>query len=251
MSSSSAAVPVTTGFQDATRIQGSILAPLERRTLHWLAVRLPAWVNSDHLTLLALAAMAGAGGGYWLSSVTPTGLLLVVLCLAVNWFGDSLDGTVARLRQQQRPRYGYYVDHVVDAFGTLFLFSGLALSGWMSPLVATSLLVAYFAVCLETYLAAHSLGDFEMSFLGLGPTELRILLAIGNVALFIYSGHPGNSGHPTTNLFGRTLNAFDTGGVAGAAGLLVTFVCLAIRHTRALYRMEPRPAGVRATEPQR
>ena len=223
-------------------IQGSILTSLERRTLLWLAARLPAWINSDHLTLLALVSMAGVGASYWLSSVTPAGLLLVVICLALNWFGDSLDGTLARLRQQQRPRYGYYVDHVVDAFGTLFLFSGLALSGWMSPLVAATLLAAYFAVCLETYLAAHSLGDFEMSFLGLGPTELRILLAVGNVALLV---------HPTTTLFGWTFKLFDVGGVAGAAGLVLTFACLAVRHTRALYRMEPRPAGVRGQEARR
>ena len=120
----------------------SILAPIEKRTLIWLAHRLPAWVNSDHLTALALAAMLFAGLSYWLASVTPAGLFLVVACLAVNWFGDSLDGTLARVRCHQRPRYGFYVDHVVDAVGAVFLFGGMGLSGYMSPLVSLILLAA-------------------------------------------------------------------------------------------------------------
>src|SRR5713101_5268114 len=108
-------------FRDARRDLTSVLAPLEKRCLIWLAQAMPPWVNSDHLTGLALAAMVAAGLSYWLASVTPLGLLLVIVSLAVNWFGDSLDGTLARVRQHQRPRYGFYVDHVVDVFGAAFL----------------------------------------------------------------------------------------------------------------------------------
>src|SRR6185369_4737790 len=115
-------------FREAGRSLTSILAPLEKRTLLWLAARLPLWVNSDHLTALALAAMLLAGLSYWLARVSAAGLLLVVVCLAVNWFGDSLDGTLARVRQHQRPRYGFYVDHVVDAAGAACLLGGLGLS---------------------------------------------------------------------------------------------------------------------------
>jgi archaetidylinositol phosphate synthase len=223
----------------ATRIQESLLTRLEKRTLIWLATRMPDKVNSDHLTGLALVAMIGAGASYWLSSITPVGLALATLCLAVNWFGDSLDGTLARVRLQQRPRYGYYVDHVVDAVGVLALFGGLALSHYMSPAVAAALVVAYFLLCLEVYLAAHATGRFQMSFFGFGPTELRILLAVGNIALFL---------HPTATLMGRTFNLFDVGGAIGAVGLVVTFIVSAVRNTRRLYREEPLPARPAASE---
>jgi len=217
-------------FKDATRLQHSVLAALEKRTLIWLANRMPAAINSDHLTILALAAMVGAGLSYWLARSTPAGLVLVIVFLAINWFGDSLDGTLARVRKCQRPRYGYYVDHVVDAVGALALFGGLALSGYMSAAVAAVLLIAYFLLCIEVYLDTHSLGEFQMSFFGMGPTELRILLAIGNIVLLV---------HPMATIFGHTFKLFDVGGVVGAVGLAGTFVYSALRNTRALYRAEP------------
>src|SRR5436305_8007091 len=105
-----------THFREAKRIQQSVLAKLEKRTLFWLAALTPAWINSDHLTLLGLLSMAGAGAAYWWSATNWLGLVLVVFCLALNWLGDSLDGTLARYRNHSRPRYGFYVDHVVDAF---------------------------------------------------------------------------------------------------------------------------------------
>jgi phosphatidylglycerophosphate synthase len=152
--------------------------------------------------------------------------------LAINWFGDSLDGTLARVRQQPRPRYGYYVDHVVDAIGAMCLFGGMAASGFMSAPVAAVLLIAYFLLCLEVYLATVSLGEFRMSFFGVGPTELRIVLALGNIALLV---------HPTAVVAGHTFKLFDVGGVIGAAGLLATFLFSAARNTRTLYREEPLP----------
>jgi phosphatidylglycerophosphate synthase len=220
------------GFQEATRSLTSVLAPLEKRTLIWLAHRLPRRVNSDHLTVLALGAMVLAGISYWLASVTPLGLLLVVACLAVNWFGDSLDGTVARVRRHQRPRYGFYVDHVVDAVGALFLLGGLGLSGYMSPFVALGLLVAYLLLLVETFLATHALGTFKMSYFKIGPTELRILLAIGNLVLLV---------HPMADVFGHSYRLFDVGGVVAIIGLLLTLVFAAAVNTRALYLAEPLP----------
>jgi archaetidylinositol phosphate synthase len=220
------------GFQAATRSLTSVLAPIEKRTLIWLAHRLPARINSDHLTALALAAMLLAGLSYWLSSITPAGLLLVVACLAVNWLGDSLDGTLARVRNHQRPRYGFYVDHVVDAVGALFLFVGMGLSGYMSPLVSLGLLAAYLLLLVETFLATHTLGVFTMSHFKIGPTELRILLAIGNLVLLV---------HPMADVFGRQYRLFDIGGVAAAGGMLFTLAVAATAHTRALYAAEPIP----------
>jgi phosphatidylglycerophosphate synthase len=228
------AVPERHTFLDATRVLSSVLAPLEKRTLIWLARRMPARVNSDHLTAVALAAMLGAGLSYWLASVSAVGLFLAVVFLAGNWFGDSLDGTLARVRNHQRPRYGYYVDHVVDAFGALFLFGGLALSGYMSPLVAGGILIAYFMVSIEVYLAAHSLGEFRITYFRMGPTELRILLAIGTLVLLV---------HPQAEIFGRTFRLFDIGGVIGIAGLTATLVTTAVKNTRMLYLAEPIPRG--------
>ena len=142
-------------FHEARRIQQSFLANAEKRALIWLAARTPAWINSDHLTLLGLLSMAGAGAAYWWSSLNTAGLLLVIVCLALNWLGDSLDGTLARFRDHSRPRYGFYVDHIVDAFSALFLLGGLSLSGYMAPAVALGLLA-----CLS-----HAIGRNLSSYL--------------------------------------------------------------------------------------
>src|SRR5262245_35119748 len=213
------------------RQHNSVLAAAEKRTLIWIAERLPRWINSDHLSALGLAAMAGAGVSFWVAQSDPVaGAVLVVLCLILNWFGDSLDGTVARVRDQQRPRYGYYVDHVIDLAGTALMFAGLAASGYMSPAIATLVVAAFFLVSAETYLATHARGVFKMAFAGIGPTELRILLAAGAVALIT---------SPTVNVlgFGAAL-LWDVGGVIGAIGMTMTFVISSAQNVRALYLEE-------------
>jgi phosphatidylglycerophosphate synthase len=156
--------------------------------------------------------------------------------LVLNWLGDSLDGTLARVRHQQRPRYGFYIDHVVDAFGTLFLLAGLALSGYMSERVAAGLLIAYFMLSIEVYLATYTLGTFHLSFWKFSPTELRILLMVGNIAL-LYK--------PVVHLFGRAYLLFDVGGAIGIAGMALMLLTAAAKHTMALYRAEPVPKGAR------
>jgi len=210
------------------RQHNSMLAAAEKRALIWIASRLPRWINSDHLSALGLAAMAGAGASFCAAQVDPVaGAILVVLCLLLNWFGDSLDGTVARVRDQQRPRYGYYVDHVIDLAGTALLFTGLAVSGYMSPLIATLVVAAFFLVSAETYLATHSRGIFKMSVIGVGPTELRILMAAGAVALIRT---------PTVDFLGLgQVRLWDLGGVIGAIGMAATFVITSARNVRALY----------------
>lgn len=220
-------------FRDAVRDMGGVTVQLERRTLQWLAPRLPSVINSDHLTGLALAAMAVAGVAYWLSTFSVHALWLVNLCLAINWFGDSLDGTLARVRNHQRPRYGFYVDHVVDAAGLAMLVGGMALSGYMTPLVALGLLAAYLLLCIEVYLATYCLSTFRMSFFKVGPTELRILLALGNAATFFL--HPD----PHVVILGVPARLFDVAGVFAIGGLLTAFVSSVVRNTRTLYRAEP------------
>ena len=222
-------------FREAKRIQQSVLANLEKRTLIWLAARTPAWINSDHLTLLGLLSMAGAGAAYWWSGMNRFGLLLVILCLGLNWLGDSLDGTLARFRDHGRPRYGFYVDHVVDAFSAFFLLGGLGLSGYMSPAVALGLLVAYLMLSVEVYLASYTLGDFKISYFKMGPTELRLLLVLGNLVLFFWKS--------TVHVLGRAHRLFDVAGTLGISGMLLIMVISAVHNTVRLYRQEPIPAG--------
>jgi phosphatidylglycerophosphate synthase len=229
-------------FREAKRTQQSFLAVMEKEALHWLAARTPSWINSDHLTFLGLAAMAGAGAGYWWSRSSPAGLVLVIICLAVNWLGDSLDGTLARFRNCCRPRYGFYVDHVVDAFSALFLLGGLALSGYMSPWIALGLLIAYLMLSIEVYLASYTLGDFKISYFKMGPTELRLLLCIGNVALFWRS---------IVHLAGRAYRLFDVGGTMGISGMLLVLVISVAQHTIRLYRREPLPEALAAAREKR
>jgi phosphatidylglycerophosphate synthase len=219
-------------FRDATRAQVSFLAPLEKKCLVWLARRTPRWINSDHLTALGLISLLGAGLSYWYAHWHRRGLALAIVCLCLNWLGDSLDGTLARVRNRLRPRYGFYVDHIVDAFGTFFLLGGLGLSGYMSPGVATGLLIAYFMLTIDVYLATYTLGTFQLSFWKFSPTELRILLMIGNVALLW---------RPWVRLFGGTYRLFDIGGLVGIAGLALMLVNAAVRHTVELYRAERLP----------
>lgn len=214
------------------RLHGSLLAAPEKRLLVWIAGRLPRWINSDHLTVLALVAMAAAGAAFAAARTWPAALWVVVLALAVNWFGDSLDGTLARVRRAERPRYGFYVDHVLDVISIALLLGGLACSGYMTPLVALVLLVAYLLVAAEVFLATAAHGVFRMSFLGFGPTELRIVLAIGTIALF-------RDPHVDLGPLGRYA-LFDVGGTAAAAGLLVALTAAIVRNTRVLARMEPR-----------
>jgi archaetidylinositol phosphate synthase len=214
------------------REHGSLLAASEKRLLIWIAQRLPGSIHSDHLTLLALLAMAAAGGAYAVAAVVPQALWLVIIALGVNWFGDSLDGTLARVRRVERPRYGFYVDHVLDIVGISLLLGGLACSGYMTPLVAMILLVAYLLVTAEVFLATAAHGVFRMSFLWVGPTELRIVLAIGTLALF-------RDPHVDLGVLGRH-PLFDVGGVVAAAGLVVALVSSTVRNTRVLARLEPR-----------
>ena len=226
-----------------TRIHGSMLAAAEKRALIWIAERLPRRVNSDHLTSLGAAALLFAGAGYAVGHQWPAALVLVVVLLAINWFGDSLDGTLARVRHQERPRYGFYVDHVLDALGILFLIAGLFLGGYMSLAVAAGFLIVYYLLTIEIALATHALGTFRLSYWKMGPTELRILLAIGTLMLLRSD---------SVVIAGHRFLLFDVGGVVAIAGLLITFLSAAVGNTRKLYRQEPLPKGgaVEAARPR-
>jgi archaetidylinositol phosphate synthase len=174
---------VGTAFKSAPRQQESLLAPIEKELLLKLARKMPMWVNSDHLTLLGFLGMVLAGVCYFYARWNPLALIGAIVCLMMNWFGDSLDGTLARVRNRQRPRYGFYVDHIADSFGAMFLIGGLGLSGYMTGTLALLLIAAYFLLSIEIYLATYTVGVFRLSFGIWGPTELRIVLAFGTLVL--------------------------------------------------------------------
>ena len=217
-------------FKDAVRLQESFTAAAERKTLAWLAARLPAWVNSDHLTLLGFAAMLLAGASYAFARTHRAGLILATFFLALNWFGDSLDGTLARLRNRQRPRYGFYVDHMIDTIGGFFLMGGLAISGFIDWRIALGMFVAFLMLSVEVYLATYTVGTFRLSFAKFGPTEIRILLALGNVELWF---------QPDARIFGSSYRVFDIGGIIAMAGMSLMLIISTIFNTVKLYRAEP------------
>ena len=219
-------------FKNAERHQLSILTPLEKRTLRWLADRMPAWVNSDHLTLLGFAGMILTGASYYMAQYNPLFLVLGIVCLAINWFGDSLDGTLARVRNRQRPRYGFYVDHIVDAFGVSFVVAGLGLSGYMSPTVAMGFLIAYFLTNIEIYLATYTLGVFKLSYGVMGPTELRIIVCIGNLVLLTKKN---------VHIAGGYYLLCDVSGVVAIVVLLAIAIVSSIKNTKRLYNEERLP----------
>jgi archaetidylinositol phosphate synthase len=216
-------------FLSATRIHESFLASQEKRLLMVLAERAPAWLNSDHLTILGFVSQCLAGVCYAVARFHPEALLVGIVFLALNWLGDSLDGTLARVRNRQRPRYGFYVDHVADSIAALFLMGGMTLSGYVHPGIAIGMLIVFLLLSIEAYLATYTLGCFQLSYFSFGPTEIRILLAIGNLVLL---------GHPTVKILGRTLLLFDLAGSIAICGMGLMLIVSSIRHTAQLYRKE-------------
>ena len=237
--STSLSPAVSTPLSASTHVRehGSVLAAAEKRLLVWMAHRLPARVNSDHLTALGAVAMVGGGAAFAAAALDRRALALVPVMLAINWFGDSLDGTVARVRGHQRPRYGYYLDHAVDLVNTTALFAGMAFSGLMHPLLGLSLLLGYVLLCAESFLATHAVGIFRISFSGVGPTELRILLSIGALVAIA---------RPVVSPLGLgPVLLFDVSAAIALAGMVGVFAASVWRNARALYRLEPLPREAR------
>jgi phosphatidylglycerophosphate synthase len=226
------AAPHESGFTSARRVNHSLTASIEKRALQWMAERMPRWVTSDQLTVLGLGAQIAAGVFYALARYNRYALLAVIVCLALNWFGDSMDGTLARVRRQQRPRYGFYVDHMVDILGSSALMCGLGFSGFLHWQTAIAMLVAFLLLSGESYLATYTLSCFELSQGIFGPTEIRILLVIGNLALLR---------SPYSNVLGHHMLLFDLAGIIAAVCMFAMAIAVTARHTVELYRQEPLP----------
>ena len=216
-------------FREARREHKSLTAAVEKKALVWMAERLPPWINADHLTLLGLLSFVLGGFCYWQCRRDPAFLHAVNACLVLNWLGDSLDGTVARVRQKLRPRYGFYVDHMVDALAALFLLLGLAFSSLVTPAVAVALLVSYFFLTINMGYATHALGVFKISFGAVGGTELRILLALVNLAVLRW---------PHVTLAGERVLLFDVVGLAATVAVAVTALRSTAQVAKRLYDLE-------------
>jgi phosphatidylglycerophosphate synthase len=216
-------------FENAQRVNQALTARIEKRALQWIAERAPKWVSSDQLTVLGLSAQIAAGICFALSRYDRRILLAVIVCLALNWLGDSLDGTLARVRRQERPRYGFYVDHIVDVLGSVALMWGLGCSGLLHWATAMAMLIAFLVLSSESYLATYTLKSFELSQGIFGPTEIRILLAMGCLAALR---------NPFATVFGHKMLLFDLGGVVGTLGMAGMALAVTVRHTAQLYRME-------------
>jgi phosphatidylglycerophosphate synthase len=227
------------GSSDAKRELTFLLAEPERRLLRKIAARLPAWVTSDQLTALGVLAATGAGVAYALSGVHTGWLWIASTMLVLNWFGDSLDGTLARVRFAERPRYGYYLDHVVDAYATAAIGIGLGLSPFVSLGVALGLVVVYLVLSINVYLESAVFGAFRLGYGRLGPTEVRLMLIAVNAGLALHHLVPGLTGV-------RIRLVADALLVALALGMLAMLLVRFARNLRNLAALEPaQPVPVR------
>jgi phosphatidylglycerophosphate synthase len=215
------------------RVAPSLLSPLERPLLLRLAARLPRGAKPDHLTLLGLAGAMTSFAAYLLSREQPGFLWLASLGLLVNWFGDSLDGTLARHRGIERPAYGFFVDHITDLFSQLFIGLGLALCGRIHPAAAALALIAYLMAVAATMIARTVTGAMAQSLGRVGPTEIRLLLIGLNVMLL---AHPPR---PFMLVWGTTLSRLDLAILGGALLAIAGLALQSLQQARKLGREPP------------
>ena len=166
------------------RINDILLGPLERPALLWLAAHMPQWVTPDMLTLIGFLASLMIGASYWLTNFNKNYLWLANLGFILNWFGDSLDGNLARYRKIERPRYGFFIDHVVDSISEVAIFLGLAYSPYVDFTLGTLALIAYLCMSILVYITTFVRGVFKISYGKLGPTEVRLIAIIANIVIF-------------------------------------------------------------------
>jgi phosphatidylglycerophosphate synthase len=206
-----------------------MLAVQERRLLNWLCARLPAWVSPDMLTSLALAAAVIIFAGYALSGLDRDWLWLSVAGYFIHWFGDSLDGSLARFRKIERPRFGYFVDHSADVLGALFIVGGIGLTPFVRLDVALIALAGYYMLAAHAFLSARVVGELNLTYVSAGPTELRLMLIGLTVAMFLF-------GRSDPRVWG--LGAFDLFAGAVGAALIALFLVQTAAMARRLSRLE-------------
>ena len=217
------------GKEKAPRIQTSLLNKVEKNILFWLAEHMPEWVTSDMLTALGFFAAVAYAVFCWLANYNVEYLWLSSFCLVLNWFGDALDGTLARVRKLQRPKYGFFLDHSVDAITTCLFCIGLGLTPYMDMTIALFIMIGYLSLSLFTYLSTMVFTEFPLTYARLGPTEVRLILIAVSI-LYIY--YPFSSWH--LNVLGLFLSAYDLMGIIAAATLATLYLSSIIKGIRRL-----------------
>jgi archaetidylinositol phosphate synthase len=214
------------------RVNDILLGPLERPALKWLAGHMPAWVTPDIMTVIGVLGAFVVIAGYVLSNVDSGFLWLSSLGYVINWFGDSLDGTLARYRQIERPKYGFFIDHILDAFDEVLIFLGLGLTPYVNFNIACLCLIAYLLLSILVFVRTYISGEFKISYGKLGPTELRLIAILLNTSMFFI-------GVRTVTLFlnsGRSLTytVFDIPVAVIAFLLLLFFFTTGLKQAREL-----------------
>ncbi|MBR6346313.1 MAG: CDP-alcohol phosphatidyltransferase family protein [Bacteroidales bacterium] len=225
--------------KQSVRIQTSILNAGEKKILVWMAQRMPRWINSDTLTAIGLVGALIIAAGYALSNLDIRWIWLANLGLLVNWFGDSLDGTLARVRNAQRPIYGFYLDHNIDVINEVIMFLGAGLSPLVNFSVAACALAAYLMISVYVYISAHLKNEFKLTYAGLGPTEFRVIIFLANI-IFIYV-KPIVAFKYELTLFGSpiSLGILDFIAIAITVTLVIMFLVSFFKDARYFSRLDP------------
>jgi phosphatidylglycerophosphate synthase len=222
--------------QSSVRIQTNILARQERGLLNWLCARIPSAVTPDQLTAVGVFGAAVVFAGYIASNIDPIYLWLASFGCVINWFGDSLDGSLARHRRIERLRYGYFLDHSADAISILLIMVGLGLTSYVRLDMALFALLGYFMLCIYVFLRNHVTGHFQLTFLALGPTEMRLALIAVNSSMYY-------AGCTKLEIFGQAYSCYDLILCGHGIGFVSLFVVNMLRTIRQLRRESVVPAA--------
>lgn len=218
--------------QKDDRINDILLGPLERPALAWLCEHMPRWVTPDHLTVLGVLASVMIGISYWLTNFDRNYLWLANLGFVLNWFGDSLDGNLARYRKIERPKYGYFVDHTVDAITTACICIGIGASPYVGLVYALFDLCAYLTMSILVYVKTNVTGVFKISYGKFGPTEMRVIIMLANAVFYFGT-------NPPVSLGGYSMRLYDMIAAIVAILIFLYFLIFAAKQAIELARQEP------------
>ena len=199
------------------RVHDMLLGPLERPALQWLCAHMPAWANSDFMTVVGIIGSLVTFFSYWLTNTDKNYLWLASLGFVINWFGDSLDGTIARYRKEERPKYGFFIDHTIDAISQVFVFTGLGLSPYVQLEVALLALIGYLLMSILAYVGAFVSGEFKISYAKIGPTEMRLIAILANTLIYFI-------GNPVLQIALKPVSVFDLVVLIIAGVLMIAFI---------------------------
>lgn len=219
--------------EEKGRIHDSLLQPLEKKVLMWFVKRLPKWVLPDHMTNLGFVGAIIVFIGYTLTNISPAYFWLATLGFIINWFGDSLDGNIARYRNVQRPKYGFYIDHNVDAITVLLIGLGAGFSPFIHMYVAFYVVIVYFLISIHTYINMYIQDFFKLSYGKLGPTEARLAMIIVNTIVFFLKELP------TLNLFNVSFTYFDIMGIGLGTIIIGLYIFSYFKNLKKMAKVDP------------